>query len=853
MNTINDLNSPGNVSYNQQSSYAIVYGSSAGNATVNTDKYYFHTVQKQVPLTSITNAVRDVLIDWSFTNTPVANVVYTGPLSNIGVQQVAPQTWRMYGVRTVSLYDEAFANTVVWDNGTANTYTYTTLVQDQLGNNRSFSTAVNVRAAPTLAVSGPVIYNEDTTANITVPSVSGNANTTAIYTLTTTIPNLYSGNVANTTTSGTQVKLVGNIVSLNAQISTGNLKFNPARDFTSNVANQFGFALSTGGTQLGTANANLQIGNTHNEYSLTTSYTYSTNGEIGMVFDILDLDPNVENFTVSFDQTVGPDGIFLLNSVSQGLGNVLTITDSKANINAANVTFVPYPSTSNSLGFTYSQSKLTTDGNVIVQANAVNVTATCPSPTTAYTLDTDYGINQNERAILDFTIPETDARANLYNITIQQVTPNVSLTPGVFQSKLYFLPAFETNIFGNVAVISATKGNINAYWGNISYNNTFGSPAQRGNSAGLSYYPPSDQTANVTLAFSMSKNNSLFGNITLANAEPITVRTVTTYGTWILPSGNTFSVNQDSAVNLPITVDNRDRRNLLSDSGASEEPWGGAYRYWLNNITPSGNNLQGRFYRATGTDVGNIGSVTPINPRDWTVGATDYTQDTDNGVQWNIPGPVPSFNLPGDSPTPGYDLLIYYPPPNYVGNVQLSVDITKSRYANGVVSNVQVGNTIELTVTSNSTSPTLYTGPGNISVASTANTRVAFTANISDPVGRNVLTTGGVPNPDWANGVFHGRYTTSLSIPNTSLGNLVVFNPGANTSVNLGNTLSLGNANSGIFNNRWFSGNASQPELYGFQTNGNAGNVVLSTTVTRIHPDSPDTVIGTSTSTITIT
>ena len=858
MNTINDLNSAGNVSYNQQSSYAIVYGNSAGNATVNTDKYYYHTVQKQVPLTSISNAVRDVLVDWSFTNTPVANVVYIGPLSNIGVQQVAPQTWRMYGVRTVSLYNEAFANTVVWDNGTANTYTYSTLVQDQLGNNRSFSTAVNVRAAPTLSVSGPVIYNEDTTANITVPSVSGNANTTAIYTLTTTIPNLYSGNVANTTTSGTQVKLVGNIVSLNAQISTGNLKFNPSMDFTSNVANQFGFALSTGGTQLSTGTANLQIGNTHNEYSLTTSYTYSTNGEILMVFDILDLDPNVQNFTVSFAQNVGNTGMFYVDDTPIGLGNAYTITSSRNDINSKSVYFLPYPSTSNNVGILYNQSKLTTDGNVIVQASNVQITATCPSPSFGYVYDSLIGSNQNGRAPVDFVIYETDARATNYTVRVGQTSPDPTLSPGYFQS--YSRSSTSPGNVGwssqisqlsnVVAEIVDTRAHINDVWGNVSYKN----PGD-GNVAGsgLNYWPPSDQTANVTLTISMVKNNSVFGNIAVPGTGNlsgitstgngiITHTTTATYGTWILPSGNTFSVNQDSAVDLPITVDNRDRYNLLSKVGSgTSEPFGGEYRYYLNNISPSGNNLQGKFYRYSGTDIGNITAVSPINPTEWTVGATDYTQDTSNGLQWYV-DPIPQFNLPGD-----YTGLIYYPPPNYVGNVQLSVDIVKSRYVNGVISNVQVGNTIALTVTSNSTSPTLFTAPANATIAA-GNTHFLL-ANISDPVGRNVLTANGLPRTDIANGRYHGTYSATVSIPDTTLGNIFFITSGANTNTNTGTTLA---SNAPIIN-RYFSGNVLAGTQLAFRSNGTTGNVVLTTTVTRTAPDSPNTVISTSNAIITIT
>ena len=64
MNTIQDINQPGNVSYNQQSNYAIVFGNSVGNGTTTVDSGFTYAPLKQVPITTLSNCVRDVLVDF---------------------------------------------------------------------------------------------------------------------------------------------------------------------------------------------------------------------------------------------------------------------------------------------------------------------------------------------------------------------------------------------------------------------------------------------------------------------------------------------------------------------------------------------------------------------------------------------------------------------------------------------------------------------------------------------------------------------------------------------------------------------------------------------------------------------
>jgi hypothetical protein len=63
MNSILDLNIPDNVNFNNQGSYSIAFGTNFGNTASNVLAYGSANITNQCNLTSVSNAVRDILID----------------------------------------------------------------------------------------------------------------------------------------------------------------------------------------------------------------------------------------------------------------------------------------------------------------------------------------------------------------------------------------------------------------------------------------------------------------------------------------------------------------------------------------------------------------------------------------------------------------------------------------------------------------------------------------------------------------------------------------------------------------------------------------------------------------------
>jgi hypothetical protein len=493
MSTIIDLNTATTVTFNNESDYAIVFGTNAGNTTANVDSYASATITKQTPLDSITDAVRDLLIDVQFSNVGVVNMAYTGAYSNIGLLQIAPAAWRVNGIRTLAQYDEAFANVRYIDlqgaQVTSPEYSYITTVNDQSGNTRTWNTTVNVLVQPTLTVSGNLVYNEDTLTPMTQVSVAVDPDSSTMFRLfANTIPAY--GTMTDGVVTGNSVFIDGSSATLNTQLSSGVIKFLPASDFVSNVANAINIKLTSGPATVNTANVNIQLGSEDIDYTLTTNYNYTEDAGIRMDYAVTDADTHALGYTVTFNQTSGTTGQFVVNNVLQGIGNAAVISGTKANVSVANVTFLTYPDTTGNVGLTYSQVKSLNTGNVI-QASNVAITANCTSTHDEYTFATSGTYPEDDFLVFGNVgnlISDTDPRATSYNISLSQSTGNVG--------KWYV----NNTVYGNSNVtlnLSNTRANIN--------------------SANIKFLPAIDSTANLTFVYNQVKVNNAFGNITQAS------------------------------------------------------------------------------------------------------------------------------------------------------------------------------------------------------------------------------------------------------------------------------------------------------------------------------------------------
>lgn len=363
MSTIIDLNTATTVNFNNQADYAISFGTNLGNTTATIDAFGSGNIAGQTPLNSITSPVRDLLIDVQFSNVGAVTMSYAGAFANIGILQTAPAAWRVNGIRSVTQYNEAFANVRYFDlTGSGNTspeYSYITTVNDQSGNTRSWNTTVDVRSPPVLSNTGAVLFRQNTSVDITQLSITGNTSATSTYVLTTSVsPAL--GQVSNTTTTSSNVSITGNIAAISAAISANSLQFIPAAGLTSNVTSALNFKLNLNNNLASQANANITY--------VPTVYTTNTVSQIfsSVVPKIHDGADTGQTYTVTFTSPGGKFGnsvaYFNANTYAN-LASTYTFTGNMSTVNAnfANVRFAPLNRDSGNTSYTYTQSR----GNVV--------------------------------------------------------------------------------------------------------------------------------------------------------------------------------------------------------------------------------------------------------------------------------------------------------------------------------------------------------------------------------------------------------------------------------------------------------------------------------------------------------
>ena len=396
MNTIIDLNNLANVNFNNESNYAISFGTNAGNTTATIDSFFGANITKQTPLNSITDAVRDLLIDVQFSNVGAVSMAYAGPYSNIGVLQIAPAAWRVSGIRSVDQYDEAFANVRYTDLlGSGNTspeYSYTTTVNDQSGNTRTWTTTVDVLQQPAFTISGPLVYDEDTLTPMTQVSVAVDPTSTNVFRFyANTVPTY--GSMTDGVVTGNSVSIDGNVTTLNATLAAGQIKFLPASDYVANTANAINIALQKTGTTLRTGNVDIEIGNTHGEFNFPTSASYTEDTRYSFGNIITDQDTRATSFSISLQQTAGNIGQWYRNSSLVGNANVaLEITGSKNSINNS-IQWMPPINYTGNVDIVYDQIKTLPTGNVTQASNVVATFDAITNPDIANMIDRAYTSN----------------------------------------------------------------------------------------------------------------------------------------------------------------------------------------------------------------------------------------------------------------------------------------------------------------------------------------------------------------------------------------------------------------------------------------------------------------------------
>jgi hypothetical protein len=551
MNTIIDLNNSDNRTFNQQNSYNIDFGTNAGNTTIETDAFDTHILAKQTALNSVSNAVRDLLIDVQFGTFPSnGSVAYVGNYANIGVLKVSPTSWRVTGIRDVDRYDEAFANIRVSDTGISNAYSYTTSVSDQFGNSRTWTTQVAVRELSILTNTGNVLYSEDIQANVTQLNISANANSSGTYVLSASALNAY-GTVSNSDTTGSTVTFVGNIANLNSNITAGNIKFNPASDLDVDVVNALNFALSINSREISRIDANIEIVDVNEEY-IVSDFDYWELYDNPIAVNISDLESGaVYTSNVIAVTETGSSNIHTLklntvasSSTFSGTSRSLLRSNNRSSLNADSLTFRANINTGfSNVDMVYQQVKTSLDSNVVNQtANVITVNGnvitghafnavinTSPrfNVTESYLYDEDQWVRltspPNNHPIVTQNPIAANAAASAFRVSYTQVTPDPATTPGYFG---YLTPGTNTWrgywMTDNFSNTPKAQGSVELVGSKSQLNSLFGVGSGVPPGTGVMYLPPPNYTGNIVLHYNQEQID-LVTNETVVQANNVVV------------------------------------------------------------------------------------------------------------------------------------------------------------------------------------------------------------------------------------------------------------------------------------------------------------------------------------------
>jgi hypothetical protein len=447
--------------------------------------------------------------------------VYLGSNPNVAVFTQGTGQYSVIGVRSVSDYNELFNNLYVdTPDSSLTPFVLTANVNDQFGNTRSWTSNVTLSVNPGFTITGNLTYDEDKKANITNITLQDPGGTaTPSYNLTFSTANANVGLVQYD--SGLVTDPAGVVITkqiartgMNLTFSSGHFKFIPAADYTGNTQVQYVQQRSDDGrTWVG--NINLNIGNTHSDYSVPASIGYDQNKLANITtISITDLRPNNIDANIQYVSTVasGNTQVGYMRYLGVDYNTLVLGPDTKTNVNSAlaNVKFVSGADYSGNSNTTITYSQLQSTNNV---QQATNV----PIPVRLGNLaPTFYSLGGN------ITIAENNL-GNLGTFSINDIRPNN------VDANIQYEITFTDTGTGNLVYASAASNPLVLTGTKTALNTIMTTP-------NIKYRPALDFDGTTTIRY---RQRQLTDDIVQANLVGSTV-TVTNVTPYSLPSGNIY-------------------------------------------------------------------------------------------------------------------------------------------------------------------------------------------------------------------------------------------------------------------------------------------------------------------------
>lgn len=323
---------------------------------------------------------------------------------------------------------------------------------------------------------------------------------------TVTVASQDAGNVLMTygNTTASSIQVTGTKAQINGIFGNANLspKIQAYNDFVGNSGITYTQVNTTDNVlQANAIPISLFITNSA-EYSVTPSYVAPTveNGGARFVYNIVDADISAVSYTMSFARTSGSNGNFIVNGSSSGSGPI-TITDSRANINAGNVTFAMNVANSAVTNVNWSLVK-NRAGNVQIPL-ASNIALTLNPAVSNWQNTYPYFSNTSNTVFPSGKVPVVNAN----------ISGNLSLV----------MSTGNTGYFGTSDATAATTFN---YTGTASAINSL--------LPQIKFWPNLGQAGNVTATFQITGSGTTWANLNLnlvgtAANVPANIQTVVSF------------------------------------------------------------------------------------------------------------------------------------------------------------------------------------------------------------------------------------------------------------------------------------------------------------------------------------
>ena len=461
VNSLEELNNWGNtsVTFVEAQLYSINL-TNAGNTSDAVNEEAVFLVPKQVTVNTLSNAYTDLLVTVTTTNTQaIKNLAYTGTNSRIHSARIGTAAWRVYGIRTVSDYNNVFDNLFV-TLGDDRTESFNFIVQlnDQLNTTASYTVSINVLAQPEFSIPSSIVFNEGLTANIQPVVITDAASGNPQYRVTVATGNSQQGVIGYQGNSSNSVTVTNTRSAINNAFSSGEIRWEPIGDFAANSSITYTqIRVSDGAVHANAVPIVMAIGNTHSEFSIPSSITFNEDQTKTLPgFSITDVRFDNPEYSVTLATGNSQQGQISFQGVPQ---NSYTFVGNKAVINTVlntPLSWVPAPDFAGNSTILYSQTRLS-DG--VVHANAVPVTMVgVPSPD--FQITPEYWTENTRSANLQISVVDVAVGKN-YQGT---VTANTG-------GQLFV----GNTASGNTVVITGNKSQMNSQLAQIRFvSNNYG-------------------------------------------------------------------------------------------------------------------------------------------------------------------------------------------------------------------------------------------------------------------------------------------------------------------------------------------------------------------------------------------